>query len=129
MHSAQYTCIGSSIGQYSDICSNGNGVFGFSRSLDRSKGGFENILVITDHFSRYAQAFPTPNQTARTTARVLFEYSSFTTDFRKGYIVIKEPILCPASFKKLVKLQAYSQFGLLLITQWAMVWSRGLTKP
>jgi len=42
-------------------------------SLERSKDGFENILVVTDHFSRYAQAFPTTNQTARTTAKVLFE--------------------------------------------------------
>ena len=42
-------------------------------SLERSKGGNENILVITDHFSRYAQAIPTRNQTATTTARVLFD--------------------------------------------------------
>ena len=42
-------------------------------SLERSKGGYENILVITDHFSRYAQAIPTRNQTAQTTAKVLFE--------------------------------------------------------
>jgi transposase InsO family protein len=42
-------------------------------TLETSKGGFEHILVITDHFSRYAQAFPTTNETARTTARVLFE--------------------------------------------------------
>ena len=42
-------------------------------SLERSKGGVENILVITDHFSRYAQAIPTRNQTAKTTARVLFD--------------------------------------------------------
>ena len=42
-------------------------------SLERSKGGFENILVITDHFSRYAQAIPTRNQIAQTTARALFE--------------------------------------------------------
>ena len=42
-------------------------------SLERSKGGHENILVITDHFSRYAQAIPTRNQTAKTTARVLFD--------------------------------------------------------
>jgi transposase InsO family protein len=41
-------------------------------SLEPSKG-FGNILVITDHFSRYAQAIPTRNQTAKTTARVLYE--------------------------------------------------------
>lgn len=42
-------------------------------SLERSKGGYENILVITDHFSRYAQAIPTRNQTAQTTAKVVLE--------------------------------------------------------
>ena len=41
--------------------------------LERSKGGYENILVITDHFTRYAYANPTRNQTARTTARVLLD--------------------------------------------------------
>ena len=42
-------------------------------SLERSRGGFENILVITDHFPTYAQAFPTRNQEAKTTAKVLFD--------------------------------------------------------
>ena len=32
-----------------------------------------SILVINDHFTRYAQAFPTRNQLAKTTAKILFE--------------------------------------------------------
>ena len=36
-------------------------------------GRIENILVVTDHFTKYAQAFPACNQTAKTTAKLLFE--------------------------------------------------------
>ena len=41
--------------------------------LEESKGRYDNILVITDHFTKYAQAIPTRNQTAKTTAKELFE--------------------------------------------------------
>ena len=37
----------------------------------------KNVLVVVDHFTRYVQAYVTQNQTARTTARVLYnEYFS-----------------------------------------------------
>jgi len=42
-------------------------------SLEMSKGGFHSVLVITDHFTKYALAVPTRNQTTKTTAQVLFQ--------------------------------------------------------
>jgi hypothetical protein len=41
--------------------------------VERSVGGFEHILVITDHFSRYAIAVPTKNESAKVTAKVLID--------------------------------------------------------
>ena len=42
-------------------------------SLEPSKGNIENVLVITDHFSRYALAYPSKTQTAQATARILWD--------------------------------------------------------
>ncbi len=35
--------------------------------------GVQNVLVITDHFTRYALAYPTPDQKATTVAKILWE--------------------------------------------------------
>ena len=39
--------------------------------LDRASSGLENVLVMTDVFTKYTQAIPTRDQTATTVARVL----------------------------------------------------------
>ena len=41
--------------------------------LEPGKGLEENILVVTDHFSRYAQAYVTRMQTAQMTAKTLWD--------------------------------------------------------
>ena len=41
--------------------------------LDKGKGGYEDVLVITDAFTKYSQAVPCQDQTARTVARALFD--------------------------------------------------------
>uniref|UniRef100_A0A8B9JBA5 Gypsy retrotransposon integrase-like protein 1 n=1 Tax=Astyanax mexicanus TaxID=7994 RepID=A0A8B9JBA5_ASTMX len=42
-------------------------------SLEPDSQGISNILIVTDHFTRYAQAYPTRDQKALTVAKVLVE--------------------------------------------------------
>ena len=42
-------------------------------SLEPDSQGFANILVVTDHYTRYAQAFPARDQKASTVAKILCE--------------------------------------------------------
>lgn len=39
--------------------------------IDKGKGGYENVLVFTDAFTKFAQAVPCKDQSATTVARVL----------------------------------------------------------
>ena len=41
--------------------------------VDVSKCGYEDILVITDHFTRFAKAIPCKKITAQATAKALYE--------------------------------------------------------
>ena len=47
--------------------------------LKKSSGGFEYILLITNYFTRYPQAYPTRNKTAKTAATHL--YNDFVIRF------------------------------------------------
>ena len=55
-------------------------------SLEPSKGNIENVLVITDHFTRYALAYPSKIQTAQATARILWDNFICHYGFPKKFI-------------------------------------------
>ena len=40
--------------------------------IEPSKGNIENVLIVTDHFTRYTQAYPSKTQTALATAKLLW---------------------------------------------------------
>lgn len=42
-------------------------------TLEPCKGGYKHMLVITDHFTRFAMAFPTRNQLAKTIAEMFYK--------------------------------------------------------
>ena len=47
--------------------------------IEPSKGNIKNVLILTDHFTRYAQAYPSKTQTALATAKLL--WNNFTVHY------------------------------------------------
>jgi transposase InsO family protein len=88
-------------------------------TLEQSKGGHHNILVITELFTRFAQAIPTRNQTAKTTAQTHFDsfivqydipqriHSDQVANFESK--VVKE--LCTLTGMKMSRTTSYHHMG------------------
>jgi transposase InsO family protein len=77
-------------------------------TLEQSKCGHHNILVITEHFTRFAQAIPTRNQTAKITAQTLFD--SFIVHYGiPESKVVKE--LCTLTGMKMSRTTSYHPMG------------------
>jgi hypothetical protein len=59
--------------------------------LEKSSGGYEYILVIMDHFTRYAQAYATRIKSAKAERRKSYITTLFCVSvFQKNSITIKE---------------------------------------
>ena len=55
-------------------------------TLEPSKGNIENVLVITDHFTRYALAYASTTQAAQATARILWDNFICHYEFPEQFI-------------------------------------------
>ena len=48
-----------------------------SLKLDQAKRGYENVLVVADHFTRYVQAYATKHKSAKSAANKLHNNKEF----------------------------------------------------
>ena len=60
--------------------------------------GYENILVIIDHFTKFTQAYPTKNQKATTTAKFVPNFIPWY-GFQRNFIQIKDKHLWVKSWR------------------------------
>ena len=84
-------------------------------SLEPSKGNIENVLVITDHFTRYALAYPSKTQTAQATARILWDNFICHYGFPEKFISDQGRNFESDLIKELCKIAGVKNYILLLI--------------
>ena len=58
-------------------------------TLEKGKGGYENILGVTNSFTKYSLVFPTRNKQANTVADVLWEKVIANYGLHIGYTRIR----------------------------------------
>ncbi|KAJ8408160.1 hypothetical protein AAFF_G00263880 [Aldrovandia affinis] len=62
-------------------------------TLERASDGRENILVVTDVFSKFSQAYPTSDQKAHTVVKILTEKWFYTYGVPNGFTLTKAATL------------------------------------
>ena len=83
--------------------------------VEPSKGNIENILVITDHYTRFAQAYPSKSQTAQATAKLLWDHfivhygfpEKFMSDQGKNFVSELIQDLCKIANVKKIRTTPY----------------------
>ena len=90
-------------------------------TLEPCKGPYESVLVVTDHFTRYAQVYAVKNQTALTTAKALWEQFLRHYGFPQKILTNQGPGFEFQLFQELMNMVKIEKQQLLVTTHRLMV--------
>ena len=97
--------------------------------LEMSGEGIENILVITDAFTKWTKTFPTEDQKAETVAKVLVKEWFYQYGVPRGYPQTKEETLRVKSLNNCVQCMALRNLEPHLTIFKAIVYVKDTTGP